>query len=76
MFWWRGDRDLWDWSGNLLMAAGVAVWFVYAALRFGLGRPVEAGPFLPYHLAGVLPGMILRRRRQWRTLIRRLLRRE
>jgi hypothetical protein len=48
--------------GNLLLFAGIGVWAVYALLHFGMGWAVTMKQFLPFHLAGVLPGVILRRR--------------
>lgn len=48
--------------GTVLVILGVAVWGVYAVGRWGLGWQVTGRQFLPYHLAGVIPGMILRRR--------------
>ena len=56
------DKDLLTTTGSILVALGVAVWGVYALLRWGLGWDVTERQFLPYHLAGVIPGMILRRR--------------
>ncbi len=53
--------------GSYLIAAGVAVWPVYVVLKV-LAVPVEVEDALPFHLAGVIPGTILRR---WET-IRRL----
>ncbi len=59
--------------GSILVAAGVGVWGVYAVVRFGMGWDVTGRQFLPYHLAGVIPGMILRRHRFFCGLLRRLL---
>ncbi len=56
------DKDLLTTTGSILVALGVAVWGVYAFQRWGLGWDVTGRQFLPYHLAGVIPGMILRRR--------------
>ncbi len=53
--------------GSYLIAAGVAVWPVYVVLKV-LAVPVEVEDVLPFHLAGVIPGTLLRR---W-ELIRRL----
>jgi hypothetical protein len=49
-------------AGRLLIAAGVAVWVVFAVVWLAGGDP-EAGRFVPFHLAGVVPGSILSR---WR----------
>jgi hypothetical protein len=48
--------------GTILLCAGVTVWAVYAVLRIWMGWNITAQQFLPYHLAGVLPGLILRHR--------------
>lgn len=67
------ERDLWKPLGNILLALGVGVWGAYAVLRFGMGWEVTGRQFLPYHLAGVVPGMILRRHQFFRRVLRRLL---
>jgi hypothetical protein len=59
--------------GTVLVILGVVVWGVYAAARWGLGWQVTGRQFLPYHLAGVVPGMLLRRRRWLQGLLRNLL---
>ena len=66
-------RDLWRVVGNILLVLGVAVWVLYAVLRFGAGWNVTAGQFLPFHLAGVVPGAILRRHRFFKEVVSRLL---
>lgn len=53
----------------MLVAVGVAVWGVYAVVRWGLGWDVTGRQFLPYHLAGVVPGVVLRRRHQLKRLL-------
>jgi hypothetical protein len=58
--------------GTVLVVLGVAVWGVYAVGRWGLGWDVTGRQFLPYHLAGVIPGMILRRRKFFCRLFKRL----
>lgn len=59
--------------GAVLVIAGVAVWAVYAVVHWGVGWEVEARQFLPYHLAGVIPGMLLRRRKFFHRQLKRLL---
>lgn len=59
--------------GTVLVVAGVAVWVVYAIVRYLLGWDVTGRQFLPYHLVGVVPGAVLRRHRFFRGLIGRLL---
>jgi len=58
--------------GTILVAAGVAVWIVYAVVRYGMGLDVTGRQFLPYHLAGVVPGTILRRHQFFKRLVGRL----
>lgn len=38
---------------------GVGVWSIYAVGRYWLGWDVTDRDFLPYHFAGVIPGLIL-----------------
>lgn len=64
-------RVNWQRLGSYLIAAGVIVWPVYLVL-LAFDVPVTVEEVLPFHLAGVIPGTILRR---WPTL-RRLWRRE
>jgi hypothetical protein len=54
--------------GKGLILAGVAVWAVWLAVRLGGGDP-EVGHYLPFHLAGVIPGALIAR---WDWLVRRL----
>ena len=52
-----------DWVGTLgtiLVAVGVSMWIVYAVGRYVLGWQITDRGFLPYHLATILPGMVLR----------------
>ena len=63
--------DRWRNLGNLLIALGVAVWVVYAVARWGLGKEVTVDRFLPFHLAGVIPGALLRHGRFLRRLMLR-----
>lgn len=65
----KRKRDLLRISGTILVTLGVAVWGVYAVVRFGFGWDVTARDFLPYHLTGVVPGVILRRHRFFRNIV-------
>lgn len=58
-------------AGGLLIALGVAVWGVYALLRFPMGRDVAVLDFLPLHLAAVSPGLYLRNHERLAGLRRR-----
>ena len=52
-----------DWIKNLgtvLIIIGVAMWGVYAIGRYLIGWDVTDRLFLPYHLATIIPGMLLR----------------
>lgn len=69
----KNERDLLEILGTILLALGVGVWGAYAVLRFGMDWDVTARQFLPYHLAGVAPGMILKRHRFFRGIVKRLL---
>jgi hypothetical protein len=66
------ERDVLKTLGNILLTLGVGVWGAYAVLRYGMGWEVTARQFLPYHLAGVVPGMIRRRHRFFRGVLGRL----
>jgi hypothetical protein len=69
----KKERDLLKILGTILLAVGIGVWGAYAVLRFGMGWDVTARQFLPYHLAGVVPGMILKRHRFFWGIVKRLL---
>lgn len=47
-------------AGRLLILAGVMVWAIYAAVWLAGGEP-DGALFLPFHLAGVIPGAIMSR---------------
>jgi hypothetical protein len=66
------SSDIWTTAGNIALALGVGVWLVYAVMRYGLGMEVSVTSFLPFHLAGVIPGTLLRRRRMLIRLLHRL----
>ncbi len=57
--------------GRYLIFAGVLVWGVWLAVKLGGGEP-NVQYFLPFHLAGVIPGSILSR---WGAIQRFLKRR-
>ena len=46
--------------GTALFYIGGFVWVAYAIVRYGLGWDVNIRQFLPYHLASVIPGIILK----------------
>jgi hypothetical protein len=69
----KRETDLLKICGTILLAAGVGVWVVYAVVHWGLRWDVTGRQFLPYHLAGVVPGAILRRHRFFCGLVKRFL---
>jgi hypothetical protein len=68
----KRERDLLERLGTILIVIGVAVWGVYAVLHFGMDSDAAVRDFLPYHLAGVVPGVILKRHRFFGSIVRRL----
>lgn len=68
----RKKTDRLERLGTFLILIGVAVWGVYAVLRYGMGSDVAARDFLPYHLAGVVPGVIFKRHRFFGGIVKRL----
>lgn len=47
-------------SGGVLISLGVGVWGVYAVGKYLLGWDIFVRQVLPYHLAMIIPGMLLR----------------
>ena len=45
-------------AGRVLVLAGVAVWGVFVVAWLAGAHPVAAR-FLPFHLAGVIPGAVI-----------------
>ena len=56
--------------GTVLILLGVSVWGVYALCRWGFGWDASGLHFLGFHLAGVIPGSILSRRRLLKKLFK------
>lgn len=48
-------------AGTVLFYLGGAVWIIYVLVKYLLGWDVTLRQFLPYHLAAVIPGVILKR---------------
>lgn len=44
--------------GHGLIYAGILVWLPYFYMKFAAYQPVEAMDFLPYHLTGILSGIV------------------
>lgn len=57
--------------GAVLVILGVGVWVIYGVGRYFMDWDVTDRQFLPYHLAAVIPGMLLWRHRLLRGLIRK-----
>ncbi len=69
----KRERDSLKTFGTILSSLGIGVWGVYALLRFGMGWDATVQQFLLYHLAGIVPGIVLRRHRFFGDMIKRLL---
>ena len=68
------DRKRRDWLqvvGTVLVIIGVSVWGVYIIERYVLNLDVTVRQFLFYHLAGVIPGMLLRHHRFFISLVKK-----
>jgi hypothetical protein len=46
--------------GSSLIAAGVTVWVIYGVVWL-TGVDPDPGAFLPFHLAGIIPGVFISR---------------
>lgn len=46
-------------AGHILILLGILVWAPYLYLKLAMGQPVEVMNFLPFHLTGVLGGVLL-----------------
>lgn len=46
--------------GDVMFYLGGAVWGVYALAKYALGWNVTVRQFLPFHLAAIIPGVLLR----------------
>lgn len=47
--------------GDFLIYLGGAVWVAYALVKYALELDVTVRQFLPFHLAAIIPGVLLRR---------------
>lgn len=52
-------RDMWRSAGHALIFIGILVWAPYFYLKLIAQQPVNVMNFLPYHLTGVLSGIML-----------------
>jgi hypothetical protein len=68
----QAKRDRVGLVGALLVIVGLAMWGVYAVERYILHMPVTDRDFMPYHLATVLPGMLLWQHRLLTDAVKRL----
>jgi hypothetical protein len=46
-------------AGHAMILLGILVWAPYLYLKLVMGQPVEVMNFLPFHLTGVLGGVLL-----------------
>lgn len=46
--------------GDVMFYLGGAVWVVYAICKYALAWDVTIRQFLPFHLAAIIPGVLLR----------------
>lgn len=46
--------------GTILCCLGGCVWGLFAVAKYLLGLDVTVRQFLPYHLAAIIPGVILK----------------
>lgn len=68
------DRKGRDWLhvfGTVLVIMGISVWGVYVIERYFLNIDVTGRQFLSYHLAAVIPGMLLRHHRFLISLVKK-----
>ena len=67
----RKERDWLRTIGTVLVIMGVSVWGVYAIERYVLKMDIHSMHFLAYHLAGVIPGSLLRHHKFLVGLVRK-----
>lgn len=53
------ERSFLHTAGHILILLGILVWTPYLYMKLLVGQPVEVMDFLPYHLTGVLGGVVL-----------------
>jgi hypothetical protein len=53
------EKNVLQMLGQGMIVSGILVWAPYFYLKAGIHQPVEVMDFLPYHLTGVLGGVIL-----------------
>jgi hypothetical protein len=69
-----GYRKGRDWArtiGTVLVIMGVCVWGVFVIERYILKMDVNSLQFLAYHLAGVIPGTVLRHHKFFIGLVKK-----
>lgn len=67
----RKGRDWVRAIGTVLVIMGVSVWGIYVITRYVLNLDVQLLQFLAYHLAGVIPGTLLRHHRFFIGLVKK-----
>ncbi|MBU4185747.1 MAG: hypothetical protein KKF30_19170 [Proteobacteria bacterium] len=58
-------------AGLVLVILGVSIWGLYAVGRYWMGWDITDRQFIPYHLACVIPGMLLWQHRSIRGLVKK-----
>ena len=46
-------------AGHIMIVLGILVWVPYLYLKLAMEQPVEVMNFLPFHLMGILGGVLL-----------------
>jgi hypothetical protein len=52
-------RNVLHTAGHIMILLGIAVWIPYLYSKLVLGHPVEVMDYLPFHLTGVLGGVLV-----------------
>jgi hypothetical protein len=52
-------KQLLHMAGHILILLGISVWVPYLYSKLLMGQPVEVMNYLPFHLTGVLGGVLL-----------------
>jgi len=58
-------------AGAVLIILGVSVWGIYGAGRYWMGWDVTDRQIIPYHLACIIPGMLLWQHRSLCGLVKK-----
>ena len=53
------EKNIWRMAGHGMILLGILVWAPYLYLKLAMGQSVEVMNYLPFHLVGVLGGVLL-----------------